>query len=218
MTPPAAILDMDGTLVDNNYQHAVAWHLALRRVGVLVPVWKVHRAVGIGGDKIVAELTDEDVEASRGDEAREHESEIFESMIEEVEGIEGASELVRELKDRGHTVIVASSGNADDIERFLDLLEIRDLLDGWTTSDDVDASKPEPDLIHVALEQAGGGPAVMVGDTNWDVTAAKRAGLETIAVLTGGFPEAVLREAGAAAVYESVDELRRELDSSPLTG
>ncbi len=218
MTPPAAILDVDGTLVDNNYQHAIAWHRALRRVDILIPVWKVHRAVGIGGDKIVAELAGEDAEAKHGDEAREHESEIFDSMIDEVEGVEGATEFVRELKDRGAKVVLASSGSADDIERFINQLELKDVVDAWTTSDDVDASKPEPDLVHVALDKVGGGPAVMVGDTNWDVAAAKAAGLETIGVLSGGFPEAVLREAGAVAVYESVDELRRELDSSPLAG
>ena len=218
MAAPAAILDMDGTLADNNYQHALAWHRALREVGILIPVWRVHRAVGIGGDKIVTELAGDEAEARHGDRARERESELFAEMRDDVIGFEGASEFVAELKDRGHTVIVASSGNEDDIDHFLDLLAIRELLDGWTTSADVDASKPEPDLVHVALEKAGGGPAVMVGDTNWDIAAAERAGVKTIAVLSGGFPEAVLREAGAAAVYESVSELHRELDSSPLAG
>ncbi len=214
MTPPAAILDVDGTLVDNNYQHALAWHLALRRADVLVPVWKIHRAVGIGGDKVIAEVAGEDVEAERGDEIRDHESEIFDSMIDEVAAVEGATEFLRALKERGHTVVLASSGDAKDIERFIDLLEVRDVLDDWTTSDDVDASKPEPDLVEVALEKAGGGPAVMVGDTPWDVKAAERAGLETIGVLTGGFPEADL--SGAVAVYESVADLHRQLDDSPL--
>lgn len=216
MSPPAAILDVDGTLVDNNYQHALAWHLALRRENIVIPVWRIHRAVGIGGDKVVAELAGEEAEAEHGDTVRKHESEIFESMIDEVAAVEGATEFVRELKERGHTVIVASSGSAKDIERFIDLLEIGDVLDGWTTSDDVDASKPEPDLVEVALEKAGGGPAVMVGDTPWDVKAAERAGIGTIAMLSGGFPEADLRDAGAKAIYESVNELRREIDSSPL--
>lgn len=216
MPGPTAILDVDGTLVDNNYQHALAWHLALRRVDVLVPLWKIHRAVGIGGDKIVAHLAGDEVEESRGDEARNHESELFDEMKDGIEGLEGATEFIRELKERDRTVVLASSGNADDIEEFIDQLGLRDLIDDWTTSDDVDASKPEPDLVEVALEKAGGGPAVMVGDTNWDVAAAERAGIETIGVLTGGFPESVLREAGAVAVYESVDELRRKLDDSPL--
>ena len=216
MPTPAAILDVDGTLVDNNYQHALAWHEALRRCDVLVPLWRVHRAVGIGGDKIVAHLAGEQAEREFGDAARDHEKELFGAMRGDVIGIEGATEFVRELKDRGNTVVVASSGNADDIEFFLDLLEITDVVDDWTTSDDVDASKPEPDLMNVALEKAGGGPAVMVGDTNWDVEAAAKAGLETIAVLSGGFPEGTLREAGAAAVYDDVDELRRNLGDSLL--
>ncbi len=216
MSVPAAILDVDGTLVDNNYQHALAWHFALRREGMVVPVWRIHRAVGIGGDKVIAELAGDEAEAQHGDSVRKHESEIFESMIGEVAAIEGATEFVKGLKERGHTVVVASSGSAKDIERFIDMLGIGDHLDGWTTADDVDASKPEPDLIEVALEKAGGGPAVMVGDTPWDVRAAERAGLETIALLSGGFPEEELRDAGAEAIYESVDDLRRQLDSSPL--
>jgi HAD superfamily hydrolase (TIGR01509 family) len=216
VSSPAAILDVDGTLVDNNYQHALAWHLALRREDIVVPVWKIHRAVGIGGDKLIAEVAGDEVEERVGDAVREHESEIFESMIADVAAIEGATEFVRSLKEKGRTVIVASSGSAKDIERFIDLLEIGDLLDGWTTSDDVDASKPEPDLIEVALEKAGGGPAIVVGDTPWDVKAAERAGIDTIAVLSGGFPEADLREAGAKEIYESVDDLRKQLDDSPL--
>ena len=216
MPAPAAILDVDGTLVDNNYQHALAWHQALRRCEIVVPLWRVHRAVGIGGDKIVAHLAGEEAERNIGDEARDHESEIFGAMREEVLPFEGATRFIEELKEDGRKVVIASSGNADDIEHFIDLLGVRDVIDDWTTSDDVDASKPEPDLMHVALEKLGGGPAVMVGDTNWDVEAAAGAGLETIAVLSGGFPEAVLRDAGAVAVYDSVDGLRRELGSSPL--
>lgn len=218
MPAPAAILDVDGTLVDNNHQHALAWHLALRRVGIVVPVWKVHRAVGVGSDKIVAHLAGDEAESEHGEEAREHESELYGSMRDDVVAFEGATKLIRELKDRGVTVVLASSGDEEDVEHSIDLLGVRDVCDDWTTSDDVDASKPDPDLIEAALEKAGGSPAVMVGDTNWDVDAAERAGIETIGVLSGGFPEAVLRDAGAIAVYDSVDELRRGLDSSPLAG
>ncbi len=216
MGAPAAILDVDGTLVDNNYQHALAWHFALRRAGYVVPVRLAHRAVGIGSDKIVAELAGEGAEEKHGDEIRGHESEIFDSMIDDVVAVEGATEFVRELKERGNAVVLASSGDAKDIERFIDLLEIGEVVDGWTTSDDVDASKPDPDLVEVALEKVGGGSAVMVGDTPWDVEAARRAGLETICVLSGGFSEAELREAGAEAIHSSVDELRRRLDGSLL--
>jgi len=212
----AVILDVDGTLVDNNYQHALAWHLALRREDVVVPLWRVHRAIGLGGDKIIAHLAGDDVEESRGDEVREHESEIFGSMRDEIVAIEGATDFVRGLKDRSLKVILASSGDEEDVEHFIDLLELRDVCDDWTTSDDVDGSKPEPDLVEVAVEKAGGVPAVMVGDTGWDVIAAERAGLETIGVLSGGFPEADLREAGAIAIYDSVAELHADLDASPI--
>jgi len=218
MAPPAAILDVDGTLVDNNYQHALAWHLALRREGVVVPVWRIHRAVGVGGDKIVAEVAGREVEDRHGDEIREHESEIFGSMIGDVVAVEGATELVRELRERGGHVVLASSGDAEHIERFIDLLAVRELLDGWTTSGDVDSTKPDPDLIDVALKKVGGAPAVMVGDTTWDLIAAQRAGIDAIAVRSGGFPEVELRDAGAIAIYDSVEALRRELDSSPLAG
>jgi HAD superfamily hydrolase (TIGR01549 family) len=213
--PSAAILDVDGTLIDNNYQHALAWHHALRRVDLNVPLWKLHRAVGVGGDKFVAKVAGDEAEAEHGDAVRDHESEIFDEMIDDIVAVEGATEFVRELRDRGLEVVLASSGSAKDIERFIDLLEIGDLVE-WTTSDDVDASKPEPDLIEVALEKAGTRDAVMVGDTPYDVEAARRAGLETIAVLTGGFPEEDLRKAGAAEIYESVDHLRRQLDDSRL--
>ena len=215
MVPAAAILDVDGTLIDNNYQHALAWHHALRRVGLTVPVWKLHRTVGVGGDKFVTEVAGEEAEAEHGDAAREHESEIFDGMIDDIVAVEGATEFVRELKDRGLEVVLASSGNAKDIERFIDLLGIGDLVE-WTTSDDVDASKPEPDLIEAALDKAGTRDAVMVGDTPYDIEAARRAGIETIAVLTGGFPEEDLRKAGAAEIYESVGELREKLGESLL--
>ena len=129
-------------------------------------------------------------------------------------------ELIEELKRRGHVVILASSAKDWEVERYLDLLGARDLADGWTTSADVQATKPEPDLVHAALERAGqeDRDAVMVGDTPWDVKAAAAADVETIAVLTGGFAEAELRDAGACAVFESIEELRQRIGETPLSG
>jgi HAD superfamily hydrolase (TIGR01549 family) len=216
VSKPAAILDVDGTLVDNNYQHALAWHYALRRVGLHVPVWRCHRTVGVGGDKFVAHVAGDEAEAEHGDAAREHESEIFAEMRDESAGVEGASEFVEALKERGNDVALASSGSADDIEHFVEMLGIGDAIDALITSDDVDASKPDPDLIEAALEKLGRRDAVMVGDTFWDVGAAKRAGIPCVALLSGGFGEQELRAAGAVEVYESVDELRENLDDSPL--
>ena len=128
----------------------------------------------------------------------------------------GARELIVELKDRGGTIVLASSAKEDEVDHYLDLLEARDLADGWTSSADVEETKPEPDLVHAAIEKAGGGEAVMLGDTPWDVKAAKKAGVETVAVLTGGFSEQEVREAGAVGVFESIAELRERLDETPF--
>jgi phosphoglycolate phosphatase-like HAD superfamily hydrolase len=113
-------------------------------------------------------------------------------------------------------VVLASSAKPDEVDHYLDLLDARELVDGWTDSGDVDATKPEPDLVRAAMEKAGGGDAVMVGDSTWDCVAAGRAGIETVAVLTGGFSEAELREAGAVVVFESIEELRARVGETPL--
>jgi HAD superfamily hydrolase (TIGR01509 family) len=216
--PPAAILDIDGTLVDTNYQHAVAWFRAFKQSGVVVPIWRIHRHVGMGGDHLVKELTSEAFDQEHGDEIRNAEKALYMSLIVEVEPMRGARELIEDLKRRGHHVVLASSAKAHEVEHYLDLLDARELADAWTTSADVKATKPDPDLVITAVEKAGGDTAVMVGDTVWDVEAAKRAGIETIAVLTGGYSEAELRDAGAVCVFESIHELRERLDETPLAG
>lgn len=215
---PAAILDVDGTLVDTNYQHALAWYRAFRRHDVVAPIWRIHRHIGMGGDQLVDAVAGHGVEQERGDEIRAAEDELYMELIEEVAPFRGSRELIAELKRRDHTVVLASSSSSDEVERYVDLLEARELANGWTTSADVEATKPEPDLVRAALEKAGTTDAVMVGDSVWDVKAAGRAGIATLAVLTGGFSEAELREAGAAAVFESVFELRSSLDGTPLAG
>lgn len=212
----AALLDVDGTLVDSNYQHAVAWYRAFRESGITVPVWRIHRHVGMGGDHLVAAVAGEEAERASGDAIREAEKRHYAAVIDEVAPLEGARELIEALKGRGHTVVLASSGHGDDVDRYLDLLGVRDTVDDWTTSDDVEETKPEPDLVAAALRKAGALSAVMVGDTNWDVEAAARVDIKTIGVLTGGFSEAELLGAGAIAVFESPAELAESLDSTPL--
>jgi HAD superfamily hydrolase (TIGR01549 family) len=216
--PPAAILDVDGTLVDTNYQHAIAWFRAFRRHDVVLPVWRIHRHIGMGGDQLVAALTNDDVEREKGDDIRDAEKELYGELIDEVEPLDGATELIRDLKDRGSAVVLASSAKQEEVDHYLDLLDARDLTDGWTTSGDVEATKPKPDLVQAAVEKAGGGEAVMVGDSTFDCEAANRAGIQTVAVLTGGFSEQELRDAGAVGVYESIQELRSSLDETPLSG
>jgi HAD superfamily hydrolase (TIGR01549 family) len=214
--PLAAILDVDGTLVDTNYHHAIAWYRAFRRLDIVLPLWRIHFHMGMGGDQVVAALAGADVEERLGDDIRAAEKELYFELIQEVEPFEGARGLIELLKSRGHTVVLASSAKSEEIDHYLDLLDARDLADGWTTSADVEATKPHPDLVVAAVEKAGGGKAVMVGDTPWDCESARRAGVETIAVRTGGFAQEELSDAGAIAVYESIAELSERLDEAPL--
>jgi HAD superfamily hydrolase (TIGR01549 family) len=211
-----AILDVDGTLVDTNYQHAIAWFRAFRRHDVTVPIWRVHRHIGMGGDQLVAALCGDEVEERLGDEIRDAESELYKELIDEVQTMEGSRELIEELRDAGKVVVLASSAKDWEVEHYIELLDAAEIVDAWTTSADVEATKPEPDLIRAALDKAGTeGEAILIGDTVWDVEAAKRAGVETLAVLTGGFSEQELRDAGAKEVFTSVNELRRSLSPRP---
>ncbi len=212
----AALLDVDGTLVDTNYHHALAWYRAFRDNGITLPVWRIHRHVGMGGDQLVPALVGERIDAEKGEAIRNSRDEIYEQLIDEVAPLEGARELIEDLNERGFATVLASSSPEKEISHYLDLLDARELADAWTTNDDVEATKPEPDLVRAAFQKAGTDDAVMVGDTPWDVEAARKAGVETVTVITGGFFEQELREAGAAAVYESVAELRRHLDEAPF--
>jgi HAD superfamily hydrolase (TIGR01549 family) len=215
--PRAAILDVDGTLVDTNYHHALAWYRAFRRHGITLPLWRLHRHVGMGGDKYVAALAGGEVEERLGDDLRNAWEEIFNATIDEVAALEGARELIAELKNRGHKVVLASSSVKDHLDHFLDLLDVRELADAWTMKDDVEASKPEPDLVEAAIEKAGTRDAVMLGDTPWDVEAARKAGITTVCVMTGGFSKQELADAGAVAVFESIEELRGRLDETAFS-
>ena len=216
MSAPAAILDVDGTLVDSNYQHALAWYRALRQHGQVLPVWRIHRAIGMGGDQIVRGLCGDAVEDELGEDIRAAEKALYMAVIEEVAPLEGARALMEDLKRLDRRVVLASSAKPDEVEHYLDLLDARGLADAWTSAGDVEQTKPEPDLVESALEKIGGGDAVMVGDSTWDCEAAGNAGVTTIAVLTGGFSEQELTDAGAVAVYRSIEELRQRLADSPL--
>jgi HAD superfamily hydrolase (TIGR01509 family) len=213
-----AILDIDGTLVDTNYQHALAWYRAFRRHGIVLPVWRIHRHIGMGGDQLIPTLTDEQTEQKLGDEIRDAEKDQYFELIGEVEPMEGARELIEQLRSRSHTVVLASSAKPEEVEHYLDLLDARELAHAWTTAGDVEETKPEPDLVQAALQKADEEPdnAVMVGDTPWDVHAARRAGVDTLAVLTGGFAIEELTESGAVAVFQSVAELGQRLEDTPL--
>jgi HAD superfamily hydrolase (TIGR01549 family) len=212
----AALLDVDGTLIDTNYQHALAWYRAFRHHGIVLPVWRIHRSIGMGGDQLVPALVGEETDREKGDEIRETRDMLYQELIDEIEPFHGSHELIAELKDRGLRVVLASSSPEDELDHYLGLLDARELADAWTTKDDVEATKPAPDLVRAALDKAGTEEALMIGDTRWDVEAAAKAGIETICVITGGWSHQELRDAGAVAVFESVDELRKRLDETPL--
>jgi HAD superfamily hydrolase (TIGR01549 family) len=176
-----------------------------------VQLWEIHRHIGMGGDQLVAALIGAEGERADGEAIREAEGEAYGELIGDVQAMDGASELLDELHEEGVAVVLASSAKAEEVDHYLDLLDARELVDGWTSSADVEQTKPKPDLIEVALEKVdGGGRVVMVGDSTWDVKAAEAAGVPTMAVLTGGFSAEELREAGAAQVVESIGELRKD--------
>jgi HAD superfamily hydrolase (TIGR01549 family) len=207
----ALIIDVDGTLVDSNYHHVLAWQRALRANGFEAEAWKVHRYVGKGGDKMVASVAGEEAERERGDDIRQAEAELFTDLIGEVRAFRDASSFVRDVADAGFGVILASSAKEREVEHYLDLLEVRDVIDGYTSSADVDQTKPHPSLIEAAREKCSGSDALMIGDSIWDVEAAKRAGLECLAVLTGGFSSHELSAAGASRVQPGLGDLLEHL-------
>jgi HAD superfamily hydrolase (TIGR01509 family) len=216
MVPPAVILDVDGTLVDSAYHHALAWYRAFRSEGIIIPVWRIHRHIGMGADQLIPAVASEELADDKGDTLRRAEGDAYAELIDEVEPLEGANEVLRDLKRRGLTVVLSSSAKQEELDHYVDLLDARGVVDAWTSSTDVDRTKPAPDLVQVALDRAGVAAGVMIGDSVWDCEAAKRAKVPAIGVLTGGFSREELEEAGAAVVFRSIVELHRDLDSTPL--
>lgn len=208
-----AVVDIDGTLIDSNYQHALAWYRAFRRHDITLPVWRLHRAIGMGGDQLVASVAGEEVEDELGEQLRASWSEEFDPMLDEVAPFEGAHELLTDLRDRGITVVLASSGKPEHVDHYLDLIDGKSVAHDWTSSGDVDRTKPAPDLLQVALDRAGGTAPIVIGDSVWDFAAAQRAGYPGYALRTGGFDERELVDAGARSVYDSLPALRSELDT-----
>ncbi|WP_133981439.1 HAD family hydrolase [Kribbella voronezhensis] len=214
-----AVLDIDGTLIDSNYQHALAWYRALRSVGEIFPVWRLHRLIGMGGDQVVAAIGGDDLERRVGDQAREQQGKEVDALLDEMAPLPGARDLLLAIKERGHRLVLASSAQERHVDVFLDKLDARDIVDAWTSSADVEASKPAPDLLHVALQKVDAPPdasSVMIGDSVWDVKAAKKAGLPTIVVRSGGFGDDELRAAGAIAIYDTPADLTEALAETPL--
>jgi beta-phosphoglucomutase-like phosphatase (HAD superfamily) len=173
----ALLIDVDGTLVDTNYHHALAWYRAFRCHEVILPLWRIHRTMGMGGDQLVTALAGQEVEDELGDAIRAAEKSLYGELIGEVQPLEGAHELLADLHAAGRCVVLASSAKREETEHYLDLLDARKVVDAWTDSSDVKATKPEPDLIYTALEKVGASTGTVVGDSVYDCIAAGRAGL-----------------------------------------
>jgi HAD superfamily hydrolase (TIGR01549 family) len=214
--PDTAIFDIDGTLVDTNYHHALAWNRAFRGVDITLPIWRIHRALGMGGDQLVAHVAGDDVETKCGSALREAWVNEFDALIDEVQPFDAAHDLLNNVKARGFRLVLASSGKAKHVDRYLDLIDGKSVADAWTTSDDVEHTKPEPDLVSAALEKVDGASGLMVGDSTWDCIAAGKLGLPSLTVRTGGFSSEELTEAGASRVFESLREFIDKLDDTPL--
>ena len=176
------LFDVDGTLIDNSYFHAVAWFRALREHDITVPMRRLHRLVGMGGDMLTRELCGEE----RPDLDKAH-GEQMKPFFDEMVPVPGAHALLEHCHQRGLKVVLASSAGAKDLERLVDIVDAKDLVDVATSSSDADRSKPAPDIVSVALSRSGLTPdnAVFIGDTRWDIEASGRAGVRCIAVETG---------------------------------
>ncbi|WP_409331752.1 HAD family hydrolase [Trujillonella humicola] len=214
-----AVLDVDGTLVDTNYQHALAWYRAFRSLGETFPIWRIHRLIGMGGDQLVAALGGGELEQRIGDEARERWVQEADPLMQEVSVLPGARDLLLAVKERGHRLVLASSGKPHHVDLSLDLLDARDIADAWTSSDDVENTKPAPDLLQVALHKLGApddAPSVLVGDSVWDVEAAGNAGMPALVVRSGGFGDDELSGAGAIAIFDTPGDLAGQLQDTPL--
>lgn len=211
-----AIFDVDGTLVDSTYHHATCWGKAFSACGVPIPMWRLHRAIGMGGDRLIREVGGNQVEEELGDELRALWRDAYQETIDSVIALPGAKALLESLRNKHVNVSIASSGNGDDTMRALEIAGVGDLVKSVTTGDDVDRSKPDPQVVAEAWKRTGQGSAVVVGDSIYDVRAANQLGLPCIGVRTGGFGVAELQDEGAALVVDDLSALI-DRDLSTLT-
>lgn len=217
-TRAAALFDVDGTLVDSNYLHVQAWITAFRELELPVDSWRVHRAIGMGSSQLLSTLVGDETAERAGEQLKARHSELYLKSAGLLRPFARARELVRTVAGLGIEVVIVTSAAPDEVERLKEVLQWGDEVAEIVSGDDVDVAKPAPDMVDVALTRVGVAAenAVFIGDSVWDVLAAKRLSVPAIGLLSGGTSEAELAEAGAVAVYEDAAALLDGLDNSPL--
>jgi phosphoglycolate phosphatase-like HAD superfamily hydrolase len=213
---PVVVLDLDGTLVDSVYQHVVAWQAAFHDVGLHVSSVRIHEAIGMGGDRLVAHVAGDAAESAVGDDVRTLHDKYFRAGLRTITPLDGASELVEVLAGRGHRLVLASSSEAQLVDELLDLVDVRRHLTAVVTGSDDVPSTPAPDLVDVAVARAGGGSAIVIGDAVWDALSAEAAGAPCIGLRSGGVGTERLLSAGASWVHDGPRDLLEQLDQGPL--
>ncbi|MDO9708701.1 HAD family hydrolase [Paracraurococcus lichenis] len=213
----AVLFDVDGTLVDTVDLHAESWVETFRHFGHEVGFDAVRAQIGKGGDQLMPVFLPEEVVERQGKEMEGFRKELYMSrLIQRAQGFPGVADLFRRIRADGRRVVLASSGKPDELEHYKTLLGIGDLVDAATTSEDAEKSKPHPDIFLAALDGLPPEEAIVVGDSPYDAEAAGKAGLRTIGLLSGGFPEKDLRGAGCIALYRDPADLLAHYDESPL--
>lgn len=217
MPVSAVFFDLDGTLVDSNERHVDAWAAVFRDAGRAQEPECIRAQIGKGGDLLVPALLP-DADDDLIERLSNAHGACFKQYLEGIRPFAGAADLVKRVHASGRKVLLASSASRSDLDHYIALLGIADAVDGASSIDDVEASKPAPDIFQVALDKAGvaAGDALAVGDTPYDVEAAGKAGVATIGLTSGPFDEAALRAAGAVAVYRDVADLLAQLETSPI--
>ena len=214
------LFDVDGTLVDTTYLHAVCWWDALRANDVHVPMADIHHAIGMGSDELLDRLVGEDRDHDKDETLSGAHLALYQQYWHRLQPLPGASQLLRRCKRAGLQVVLASSASKEEFAALMAVLDADDAVDEATTSDDADSAKPAPDVVQAALDRAGLEPAdvVFVGDAVWDGAACGKAGVPFVAVTCGGTPEHELRDAGAIEVWRDPAEIEANFDRSALSG